>query len=100
MGASRRLLCGASESSWGLLGTSRAHPGAQGVAKKHAENAKRPKEIPKTSAADPTTPQRASQEGARRRSNGVEMIPRDLAEDVGSEKDEKLKNDDPLDRKP
>ena len=43
------------------------------VAEKHLENAKRPKEIHN-----------------RRPSNGADMTPRDIAEDVGSEHGEKL----------
>ena len=84
-------------SSRGFLDTSRAHPGAQGVAKNRPENANLPKETPKRSAGDPEKPQRASQKGPRRPPNGAKRTPRDVAESVGSENDKNLKNDDALD---
>ena len=79
------------------MGTSRAHPGAQGVAKNHPENANWPKETPKRSAGDPEKPKRSSKKGRRRPPNGAKRTPRDVAESVGSENNTNLQNDDPLD---
>ena len=77
-----------------FLGASRAHPGAQDVAKNHPENANWPKETPKRSAGDPEQPQGASQKVPRRPPNGAKRTPGDVAESVGRENNTNLKNDD------
>ena len=61
----------------------------QGLAKRRPEDLERPQDTPEEAARGP-------QVGAQDGPEGPKMHPREVKNDIGNEKDEKLKNDDRL----